>query len=235
MNRNNKDLAPKPAKSLLQSLYRDLLDHFGALNWWPADSPFEVVVGALLTQNTAWSNVEKAISNLKSAGALSIDTLARIPVDQLEELIRPSGFFRQKAARLQNLSIHLATEWQGSLSDFCSGPLNETRERLLSRPGIGPETADSILLYAAERPSFVVDAYTRRIFERIGILQGCESYAEVRQLFMKTLPEDVSLYNEYHAQIVQLAKTCCRKRAPLCHECPLSKSCSFARHAGPAK
>jgi len=219
---------PESDKPTLLSLYQELLDHFGPLNWWPADSPFEVVIGAILTQNTTWTNVKKAIANLRIAGAISIHRLAEMPLHQLEELIRPSGFFRQKAARLQNLSIHLVTEWKSSLCDFCSGPLDKTRERLLARPGIGPETADSILLYAAYRPSFVVDAYTRRIFERVGVLQGDETYAEVRQLFMQGLPEEVALYNEYHALIVQLAKTCCRKRKPLCNKCPICKLCRFA-------
>ncbi len=219
---------PKPLETELLCLYRTLLDHFGPLNWWPADSPFEVVIGAILTQNTAWTNVERAIDNLKEEQTLSPERLSKIPIDQLEELIKPSGFFRQKANRLQSLSRYLVTEWQSNLNDFCSGPLDEARNRLLARPGIGPETADSILLYAAGRPSFVVDAYTRRIFERIGVLCGGEAYAEVRQIFMQALPEDVALYNEYHALIVQLAKACCRKRKPLCNKCPICKLCRFA-------
>jgi endonuclease-3 related protein len=225
---------PKPIETELLCLYRTLLDHFGPLNWWPADSPFEVVIGAILTQNTAWTNVELAIANLKEEQTLSPERLSDIPIDQLEELIKPSGFFRQKANRLQNLSRYLVTEWQSNLNDFCSGPLDEARERLLARPGIGPETADSILLYAAYRPSFVVDAYTRRIFERVGVLWGNETYAEVRQIFMQTLPEDVALYNEYHALIVQLAKTCCKKRKPLCNKCPICKLCRFGSQATPA-
>jgi endonuclease-3 related protein len=225
---------PKPIETELLCLYQTLLDHFGPLNWWPADSPFEVVIGAILTQNTAWTNVELAIANLKEEQTLSPERLSDIPLDQLEELIKPSGFFRQKANRLQNLSRYLVTEWQSNLNDFCSGPLDEARERLLARPGIGPETADSILLYAAYRPSFVVDAYTRRIFERVGVLWGNETYAEVRQIFMQTLPEDVALYNEYHALIVQLAKTCCKKRKPLCNKCPICKLCRFGTQATPA-
>jgi endonuclease-3 related protein len=226
---------PKPIETELLSLYRTLLDHFGPRKWWPADTPFEVVIGAILTQNMAWTNVELAIANLKEEQALSPDKLSNLPIDRLEELIRPSGFFRQKATRLQSLSRHLVTEWQSNLNDFCSGPLDEARERLLARPGIGPETADSILLYAACRPSFVVDAYTRRIFERVGILRGNETYTEVRQIFMQALPEDVALYNEYHALIVQLAKTCCRKRKPLCNGCPVCKLCHFATQATPGK
>lgn len=216
-----------PSQDLL-SLYRNLHDHFGPLDWWPAESPFEVVVGAILTQNTAWANVEKAIINLRQANALSPQKVAYMPLDRLEEQIRPAGFFCQKAMRLQDLAKHLVCEWQGDLDDFCSGPLNEARKRLLARPGIGPETADSILLYAANRPTFVIDAYTRRIFERIGLLHGDEGYDQIRQIFMQKLPEDVALYNDYHAQIVHLAKTCCRKRKPLCQQCPVCNRCRFA-------
>jgi endonuclease-3 related protein len=208
-----------------------LHDHFGPLHWWPADSPFEVVVGAILTQNTAWTNVEQAIHNLKCAKALTPERIAFGPVDQLEELIRPAGFFRQKATRLQNLAKHLVVDWQNNLNDLCGGPLDTARARLLGRVGIGPETADSILLYAAGRPSFVVDAYTRRIFERLGLLRGHEKYDEIRQMFMENLPEDPKLYNEYHAQIVQLAKTCCLKQKTFCSECPLNDLCL---HANPS-
>ncbi|MGK2905378.1 MAG: endonuclease III domain-containing protein [Desulfuromonadales bacterium] len=210
-------------------LQRRLQEHFGSLHWWPADSPFEVAVGAILTQNTTWTQVEKAIANLKQAEAITAEKLAALPIHQLEEMIMPSGFYRQKAARLQNFATHLVENWQGNLVDFCGGPLDDARSRLLALPGIGPETADSILLYAAERPSFVIDAYTRRIFERIGLLQGQEKYGEIRQLFMQNLPEDAKLYNEYHAQIVQLAKTCCRKHKTLCSDCPLYRKCLYAR------
>jgi endonuclease-3 related protein len=206
-----------------------LHDHFGPLHWWPAETPFEVATGAILTQNTAWTNVEKAIHNLKQAKSLSPEKLAIITPDRLALLIKPSGFFRQKAARLQNLANHLVNDWRSSLNDFCSGPLDEARDRLLSRPGIGPETADSILLYAANRPSFVVDAYTRRIFGRMGTLKGREKYDEVRCMFMQNLPNDAQLFNEYHAQIVQLAKVYCRKNKPLCFDCPLNRVCLHAK------
>jgi endonuclease-3 related protein len=204
-------------------------DHFGPLHWWPADSPFEVIVGAILTQNTAWANVEQAISNLKQAEALSPEKLANFPLDQLESLIKPSGFFRQKAARLQNLAKGLVNDWQSNLTALCAGPLDEARDRLLNQPGIGPETADAILLYAAERPSFVVDAYTKRIFKRIGLLKGKEKHDEVRQMFMQGLPNEVQLFNEYHAQIVLLAKTYCRKNKPRCFDCPLNQVCLHAK------
>jgi endonuclease-3 related protein len=214
---------------LIYKIQQRLNEHFGPLAWWPADTPFEVAVGAILTQNTAWRNVEYAIDNLKHAGVICPEELAELAPDKLEQLIRPAGFFRQKAGRPQNLARHLVNHWDGDLAALCSGPLPEARSRLLALAGIGPETADSILLYAAARPSFVVDAYTRRIFQRIGLLQGNESYDQVRQLFMQNLPEEVALYNDYHAQIVQLAKTCCRKQSTLCAECPLDQTCLYAR------
>ena len=222
-------------ESLIRQIGQFLHKRYGTLDWWPADTPFEVAVGAILTQNTAWTNVQYAIDNLKRAAALTPETLAGLPAGELEQMIRPAGFFRQKARRLQNLSRHLVSDWGGDLIALCSGPLAAARGRLLALPGIGPETADSILLYAAARPSFVVDAYTRRIFQRVGLLQGNESYDEIRRLFMQHLPEDVALYNEYHAQIVQLAKTCCRKQNPLCAECPLQQTCLHARDQQPGR
>jgi len=224
MAREQPAMTPLP-DSLIPCIQKRLHEHFGPLHWWPADTPFEVAVGAILTQNTAWTNVEYAIDNLKHAGVLYPEGLAGLAAGQLEELIRPAGFFRQKACRLQNLARSLVEDWSGDIAALCSGPLAEARARLLALNGIGPETADSILLYAAARPSFVIDAYTRRIFQRIGLLQGYESYDEIRRLFMQHLPEDVSLYNDYHAQIVQLAKTCCRKQSPSCGACPLARAC----------
>ncbi|MGW8312323.1 MAG: endonuclease III domain-containing protein [Desulfuromonadales bacterium] len=220
-----------PSSNIILQVQQRLHQHFGQLHWWPADHSFEVVVGAILTQNTSWSNVERAIGNLKMASIINPQGLAEIPIHQLEQLIRPAGFFRQKALRLQALAKHLVNEWQGDLANFCGGPLEDARNRLLGHAGIGPETADSILLYAANRPSFVVDAYTMRIFQRIGLLHGKEKYDEVRQLFMRNLPEDPRLFNEYHAQIVSLAKTCCRKNRTFCTECPVNRLCRHARKA----
>ena len=218
---------PQPANLILQ-IQQKLQEHYGPLHWWPADHPFEVVVGAILTQNTAWTNVERAIDNLKHADAMIPEMLAGMPIQQLEQLIRPAGFFRQKAHRLKFLAKHLVEEWQSDLAAFCGGPLDEARQRLLTLTGIGPETADSILLYAGGRPSFVVDAYTMRIFTRLGLLHGTEKYAEVRQLFMLNVPADAQVYNEYHAQIVSLAKNICRKKQPLCEDCPLKTLCHYA-------
>jgi endonuclease-3 related protein len=197
------------------------------LHWWPADSPFEVVVGAILTQNTAWRNVEYAIANLRAAEALTPKALCFLPRTALEELIRPAGFFRQKAERLQLFAVYLLEQKSGDLPGWLAGPLDQVRSELLLHKGIGSETADSILLYAGHRPTFVVDAYTRRIFTRLGLLRGPESYQQIRALFMDHLPPDALLFNEYHALIVQHAKTFCRK-TPRCAGCPLQRMCCMA-------
>lgn len=217
-----------PPTDLIPLIQQKLHQHYGPLNWWPADSPFEVAVGTILTQNTAWTNVEYAISNLREEGVLHPEGIARTTSSKLEELIKPSGFFRQKAARLQYFSSYLLERWQGDLGRMCSGSMDEVRNRLLALPGVGPETADSIMLYAAGRASFVVDAYTRRTFQRIGLLDGTEGYEDIRALFMQNLDEDAALFNEYHAQIVTLAKNCCRKNRPLCQKCPLIGCCRYA-------
>ncbi len=213
----------------LMAIFDRLVAHFGPLHWWPAETPFEVVVGAVLTQNTAWRNVERAIVNLRGAGALDPLSLNDLSRSRLEELIRPAGFFRQKAERLQLFTTRLLGRHGGDLARMLAGPLEEVRSELLALKGVGPETADSILLYAADRPSFVVDAYTRRLFGRLGLLEGSESYGAVRDLFMEHLPSDADLYNEYHALIVEECKTFCRKRAPLCPACPLIPLCPTGR------
>ena len=212
----------------LQNIYRKLLHHYGPRNWWPAETPFEVVIGAILTQNTNWNNVVKAISNLRQAGALTPTAILGLTTAELELLIRPSGFFRQKAERLQLFCHHLDNHHQGDMNTFLQQELDLVREELLKLKGIGPETADSILLYAGQHLSFVVDAYTRRLFSRIGILQGLEKYAEIRALFMARLPAKVELYNEYHALIVQHCKEFCRTK-PLCPACPLADLCCYPK------
>jgi endonuclease-3 related protein len=213
----------------LQNLYNRLYDHYGPQRWWPADSPFEVIVGAILTQNTNWQNVERAISNLRSASALDPTSIRNLPIAELETLIRPSGFFRQKAVRLQRFTSLLQTDFADDLQALLSLPLTDLRELLLEQSGIGPETADAIVLYAAGKPSFVVDAYTHRILERIGIETGRQQYEQTRALFMTALPHSPELFNEYHALIVRLVKECCRKRTPLCSSCPLLPCCSYGR------
>ena len=201
-------------------MYRTLNRCFGPLHWWPGDTPFEVAVGAILTQNTNWANAEKAIGRIKAQGALEPSVLYGIGDEDLQEMIRPSGCYRVKARRLKAFLSALCEDFGADLGRMLSGDLREARRRLLAIAGIGEETADSILLYAAERPVFVVDAYTRRILERHGILKGRPSYGEVQRLFMNALPVDAGLYNQYHALIVETGKRFCRKE-PRCGECPL--------------
>jgi endonuclease-3 related protein len=212
----------------VQTVFLLLQARFGPQQWWPAETPFEVAVGAILTQNTAWTNVERAVANLRAAEALSPAAIRSLAGDRLEQLIRPAGFFRQKAARLQHLATILVDRYGGDVARLCAGPLDQARGRLLALPGIGPETADSILLYAAQRPSFVVDAYTRRILTRLGLLTGKEGYEAIRARFLEALPHEVPLFNEYHALIVTLAKGHCRKQRPACPTCPLQLLCRFA-------
>jgi endonuclease-3 related protein len=213
----------------LIDIFHRLATRFGPLHWWPAQTPFEVVVGAILTQNTAWRNVEYAIANLQRTGVLTPTALRTIDRGEFESLIRPAGFFRQKAERLQLFVEHLFASHGGELSAMLAGPLDAVRAELLSLKGVGPETADSILLYAGNHPSFVVDAYTRRLFTRLGLLSGNEGYEAVRALFMDNLPHATDLFNEYHALIVEECKTFCRKRTPLCPACPLLAVCPFGQ------
>lgn len=209
----------------LLDIYHRLLGAFGPQNWWPAESPFEMIIGAILTQNTNWTNVEKAIANLRAADTLSLERINRLRPEELEELIRPSGFFRQKARRLQDVARFLLASCEGDLERLFARNLDELRTLLLALPGIGPETADSILLYAAGHPSFVIDAYTLRIFRRLGLLPDDSDYDQARQFFMSNLPADPELFNEYHALVVRLAKEHCRKQQPRCANCPLRCVC----------
>lgn len=212
----------------LQSLYDTLFEHYGPQHWWPADSPFEVVVGAILTQNTNWKNVEQAIANLKAADVLDPTTTLSLRTSELETMIRPSGFFRQKADRLQRFCRFLRDNFGGDLQRLFALPLSELRLCLLAHHGIGPETADSILLYAAEKPSFVIDAYTHRLIERLNQSDKI-TYDTMRHKFMQELPVSTELYNEFHALIVRHAKEHCRKRNPLCLDCPLLDQCLFGQ------
>lgn len=207
-------------KTLL-SLYNRLFRALGPQHWWPGETPLEIAVGAILTQNTAWSNVEKAISNLKSAGCLNFKKLSERSAADLARLIRPAGYFNIKAKRLKTF-IRWVDETYGSLDKMFERPADKLREELLSVNGIGPETADSILLYAGGKPVFVIDAYTKRIFSRHFLMSADDDYAAYQKLMMTRLPSDPRLYNEYHALIVIAGKEFCRKRNPLCTECPLN-------------
>ncbi len=204
----------------LLDIYRILFDHYGPREWWPAETPFEVVVGAILTQNTAWKNVEKAIANLKQLGPLTPEALFRLPEETLAEAIRPSGYYRQKGKRLRNFLGMLSDRFECRLDALFDLPTENLREELLALSGIGPETADSILLYAAGRPVFVIDTYTIRILSRHELLPEETSCAEAQQWVTDHLPEDVQLFNEFHALLVNVGKDFCSPR-PKCSGCPL--------------
>ena len=198
-----------------------LLDHFGPRHWWPSDGPLEMMIGAVLTQNTNWKNVEKAISTLKKKGLISVQKLKHLPVAKLAHDIRPAGYYNIKAGRLKNLVEFISNHYAGDVDAMLKDETPDLREGLLSVKGVGPETADSIILYAAGRPVFVVDAYTHRILNRHGMVQDQATYSELQELFMDSLPDDPALFNEFHALIVETGKDFCRKK-PKCHDCPLN-------------
>jgi len=206
---------------ILNEIYDRLLKHFGPQHWWPGDGAFEVMIGAILTQNTNWTNVEKAINNLRTAKVLSPEILNLIDTEKLAQLIKPAGYYNIKAKRLKNFIKWLMDTYDGDLKRMFKTNLSTLREGLLSISGIGPETADSILLYAAKKPSFVVDAYTYRIFSRHNLIPDETTYDEIKSFFEDNLPDDVALFNEYHALIVRLGKEYCKKSKPLCEKCPL--------------
>jgi endonuclease-3 related protein len=205
-------------------IYHSLLDHYGPQHWWPGETPFEVMVGAILTQNTAWRNVEAAIDNLKGGGLLAADQIINCPDMQLAQLLRPSGYFNIKTTRLKNFCRFLQAAGFERLREL---PTDELRRQLLAVNGVGPETADAILLYAFERPVFVIDAYTRRIFSRFGLVSGNEGYEALRQRFEGAVDARAAIYNEYHALIVRHAKNACRVK-PACSQCVLAAGCEYA-------
>ncbi len=212
---------------MLETVYCRLLSFYGPQKWWPADTPFEVIVGAVLTQNTNWTNVEKAINNIRERDLLSVSRLESLEINELAELIRPSGYFNVKAKRLKHFIDFLSTGFNGDLDKMFDLPLKLLRHLLLGVNGIGPETADSILLYAGRYPIFVVDAYTKRIFLRLGLLETEHTYKQIQDFFMENFSEDVDKYNEYHALIVRHAKERCNKK-PHCRDCPLvDLPCSY--------
>lgn len=210
--------------SSLLSIHHCLLDCFGPMNWWPGDSALEIMVGAILTQNTNWNNVTKAIKRLKSKDLLNVKSLINIDEQYLGQLIKSCGYYNLKAKRLKNFISFFYQKYHGSIDLLFNNnnDLFSLRGELLSVNGIGPETADSILLYAGEKPIFVVDAYTRRIFQRHKYISSEDNYEQIQQYFMKNLPMDYKLYNEFHAQIVMLGKKYCKRNNPNCQDCPLS-------------
>lgn len=207
----------------LRKFHRALAQHFGPQHWWPGETPFEIVVGAILTQNTAWTNVEKAIANLKRAGALTVAAMEALPQRELAQLVRPSGYYRQKTKKLRAFLAYLRENHGGSLDRMFRLPTERLREELLSIYGIGEETADSILLYGGGHASFVVDAYTRRILERHGMIPAGTSYRQIQELFHTKVARDAPVYNEFHALLVQTGKLHCLKSAPRCAGCPLER------------
>lgn len=215
-------------RSLIIGIYSRLINHFGYRNWWPGKTPFEIAVGAVLTQNTSWNNVERAITNLKAIGALDPGVLLNLSDSELKRTIRPAGFYNQKATRLKSLTSWWMANYDSLSLDRSEHNINQLRSELLAISGIGPETADSIILYAFGLPTFVVDAYTRRILERLGIIPVKSTYNQIKQLFEISINRDEKLYNDYHAQIVMLGKTFCRTK-PQCPDCPLLNICKFGQ------
>lgn len=207
-------------------VYRRLLDRYGPQHWWPAEEPFEVIVGAILTQSAAWVNVEKAIANLKAAGGLTPHALHHLSQEEVATLVHPSGYYNAKARKLKAFVRWLEECYGCDLSRLFAKDARKLREELLDIHGIGPETADSIILYAANKPVFVIDAYTRRIVRRLGVAPARESYDAYQALFMDSLTLDARLFNEYHALLVQLGKEVCRP-VPRCARCCLMDLCYF--------
>jgi len=214
----------RPLKRTLTEVYQLLLYRYGPQHWWPGDSPFEVIIGAILTQSAAWGNVEKAISNLKNTGALSPASLRDIPLEELAILVYPSGYYNAKALKLKSFAEHLGVAYGDSLERLFSLDIPVLRSELLAIHGIGDETADSIILYAARKPLFVIDAYTRRILTRLGLCPPRNDYASFQSLFMENLPADEKMFNEYHALLVRHGKEVCKKD-PVCERCCLYSLC----------
>lgn len=211
----------------LMNVYNRLLKHFGLQHWWPGETRFEVIVGAILTQNTSWKNVEKAIKNLKKGKMLNCKKIANMDIRKLEKVIQPSGFYKQKAERLKKFCEYLDKNYDSNLNRFFNRNIDEIRTELLSLNGIGNETADSILLYAGEKLKFVVDAYTMRACERTRLVKA-KKYDEIQSFFEKNLPKNIELYKEFHALIVELGKNFCRKK-PGCNGCPLKNICIYCK------
>lgn len=217
---------PEPHQSmqadLFQKMYEALAANWGEQHWWPGDTRLEMILGAILTQNTAWTNVEKAIANLHRNDALKLDALEQASEERIAEWIRPAGYFNQKAGYIKAMIEAINDRFDGSLNKLFALDTPTLRKELLTWKGIGPETADSILLYAGKRPVFVVDAYTRRFLLRHGWCSEKATYDEIAKLFTGNLPENVQLYNEYHALIVRLGKEHCKTK-PKCNGCPLER------------
>jgi len=215
----------------LMDAYSRMLEHFGPLGWWPADTETEMMIGGILTQNTTWASVEKAIGNLKRENLLTLEAILKSKDSRLKTAIRPAGYFNQKAKKLKIFSEYVLGNY-GNVHEFLKS--KDLREQLLGIWGIGKETADSIVLYAAHQPRFVVDAYTKRVFSRLGHIPENATYDEIQELFETRLKKDAELFKEYHAQIVELAKTYCKKK-PVCGGCPLAGLCKNRLYSSQVK
>ena len=216
-------------ESTLLTVFQCLFRRYGPQHWWPAEGPFEVMVGAILTQSTAWTNVEKGIANLKKAGVLSPGSLRKLSDSELADLIHPCGYYNAKAKKLKAFAGWFGSRYGDSLEEMCAVPVEVLRKELLDVYGIGEETADSILLYACSKPVFVIDAYTRRIVDCLGLQPGGRNYRDYQALFMENLPHDVRLFNEFHALLVVHGKLACRKKNPVCSDCNLRDFCRRTR------
>lgn len=223
--------AAAQAKDLME-IYRRLFAHFGPRHWWPAETPFEVIVGAILTQNVAWRNVEKAITNLKERSVLSSAGLLRLSEEELEDLIRPTRYYKVKARKLKAFCAYLFEKYGGSLEALFDQPLERLRPELLAVWGLGKETVDSILCYAGGKAIMPMDAYTARILARIGLVPEKISYDNLQELFLAHLPADNQLFNEYHALLDGLGHLICLARKPRCLVCPLAEMCAYSAEKG---
>lgn len=217
-------------QDLLMQIYHTLLEHFGPRGWWPGESRLEVIIGAVLTQAVAWKNVTRAIDNLKSAQLIDIAAILSINEEDLAQHIKPALYHRQKARKLKALVTFIAAEYNGDLDVMFSESLPVLRKKLLKVWGIGPETADSILLYAGDKTVFVVDTYTKRIFYRLGMVDENISYQEMQEYVQNNIPLDLYIYNEYHALLVGLGANYCKKSIPRCSQCPLQNLCKYLTH-----
>ncbi|MDM8000388.1 MAG: endonuclease III domain-containing protein [Dehalococcoidia bacterium] len=224
---SQRERSKRNAQPSLLTIYDLLYRQYGPQHWWPAETPLEMIIGAILTQSAAWTNVEKAVGNLKATGDLSVSRLQRLPLDELARLIRPSGYYNVKARKIKAFVDWLVEQHGGDLDRLFALDTGALRQALLSVHGVGEETADSIILYAAHQPIFVIDAYTRRIVSRLGLGPQKQTYAALQAFFMDNLPHDEALFNEYHALLVQHGKTVCRRK-PLCRDCCVISLCPSA-------
>lgn len=228
---NGAKTAKEPTEAQLMKIFSLLYDRFGPCHWWPAESVTEMIIGAILAQNVSWKNVETALGQLQNQELMSLEGIKRVPVEVLEELIRSTRYYKTKARKLKAFAEYVDTEHGGDLQALLALPLWQQREALLGIYGIGQETADSIILYGSGQPIFVIDAYTKRIFQRLGYFDEKIEYQGMQQFFMENLPQEAKLFNEYHALLDSLGKSTCTKSNPDCSACPLAELCRYRNQA----